>query len=159
MLLQTWIFLLRKTKPRVLRNFRACFPYKKWQNDNVNFYVNKYNWAGLWKMYCFLLSSCIIDTIFLFNTVKLLWLNLRCIKRYRNKGYLISSAVIALKSEGWQVDVSEQGSVRLWLQTEALSSAAVLRLILNDCEISSTPVTVWSDFDMNNKAICMRIFL
>uniref|UniRef100_A0A8C2E8P5 Myomesin 3 n=1 Tax=Cyprinus carpio TaxID=7962 RepID=A0A8C2E8P5_CYPCA len=56
-----------------------------------------------------------------------------------NKGYLISSAVIALKSEGWQVDVSEQGSVRLWLQTEALSSAAVLRLILNDCEISSTP--------------------
>uniref|UniRef100_A0A673JQS7 Myomesin-3-like n=1 Tax=Sinocyclocheilus rhinocerous TaxID=307959 RepID=A0A673JQS7_9TELE len=47
--------------------------------------------------------------------------------------------VIALKSEGWQVDVSEQGSVRLWLQTEALSSAAVLRLILNDREISSTP--------------------
>uniref|UniRef100_A0A673JLD0 Myomesin-3-like n=1 Tax=Sinocyclocheilus rhinocerous TaxID=307959 RepID=A0A673JLD0_9TELE len=32
--------------------------------------------------------------------------------------------VIALKSEGWQVDVSEQGSVRLWLQTEALSSAS-----------------------------------
>ncbi len=63
--------------------------------------------------------------------------------------FWISCAVIALKSEGWQVEVSEQGSVRLWLQTEALSSSAVLRLILNDREISSTPVTVWLDSDIN----------
>uniref|UniRef100_A0A3B5BB06 Myomesin 3 n=1 Tax=Stegastes partitus TaxID=144197 RepID=A0A3B5BB06_9TELE len=46
--------------------------------------------------------------------------------------------VIALKS-GWQVEVSEKGSVRLWLQTESLSNAAELRLIFNDREISSTP--------------------
>lgn len=48
-------------------------------------------------------------------------------------------AVIALKS-GWQVEVSEEGDVRLWLQTEGLSDAAELRLIFNDREISSTPV-------------------
>uniref|UniRef100_A0A3Q1AWS3 Myomesin 3 n=1 Tax=Amphiprion ocellaris TaxID=80972 RepID=A0A3Q1AWS3_AMPOC len=47
-------------------------------------------------------------------------------------------AVIALKS-GWQIEVSETGSVRLWLQTESLSNAAELRLIFNDREISSTP--------------------
>uniref|UniRef100_A0A3Q4GV39 Myomesin 3 n=1 Tax=Neolamprologus brichardi TaxID=32507 RepID=A0A3Q4GV39_NEOBR len=39
----------------------------------------------------------------------------------------------------WQVEVSEKGSVRLWLQTESLSNAAELRLIFNDREISSTP--------------------
>lgn len=49
------------------------------------------------------------------------------------------SAVIKLKS-GWQVEVSEQGNVRLWLQTETLSNSAELRLICNDREISSTPV-------------------
>lgn len=48
-------------------------------------------------------------------------------------------AVIALKS-AWQVEVSEKGDVRLWLQTENLSNAAELRLIFNDREISSTPV-------------------
>lgn len=48
-------------------------------------------------------------------------------------------AVIALKS-GWQVEVSEKGAVRLWLQTESLSNSAELRLIFNDREISSTPV-------------------
>lgn len=47
--------------------------------------------------------------------------------------------MIALKS-GWQVEVSEKGHVRLWLQTESLSNAAELRLIFNDREISSTPV-------------------
>uniref|UniRef100_A0A3Q1GUW9 Myomesin 3 n=1 Tax=Acanthochromis polyacanthus TaxID=80966 RepID=A0A3Q1GUW9_9TELE len=47
-------------------------------------------------------------------------------------------AVIALKS-GWQIEVSETGSVRFWLQTESLSNAAELRLIFNDREISSTP--------------------
>uniref|UniRef100_A0A3B3Z907 Uncharacterized protein n=1 Tax=Periophthalmus magnuspinnatus TaxID=409849 RepID=A0A3B3Z907_9GOBI len=47
-------------------------------------------------------------------------------------------AVIGLKT-GWQVEVSEEGRVRLWLQTESLSDAAELRLILNDQEIHSTP--------------------
>uniref|UniRef100_A0A3B1IHV5 Myomesin 3 n=1 Tax=Astyanax mexicanus TaxID=7994 RepID=A0A3B1IHV5_ASTMX len=42
-------------------------------------------------------------------------------------------------SEGWQVEVSDQGAVRLWLQTEPLSSSADLRMILNDREITSTP--------------------
>lgn len=53
--------------------------------------------------------------------------------------HLFLLAVIALKS-GWQVDVSEKGDVRLWLQTESLSNAAELRLIFNDREITSTPV-------------------
>uniref|UniRef100_A0A3B1K1B2 Myomesin 3 n=1 Tax=Astyanax mexicanus TaxID=7994 RepID=A0A3B1K1B2_ASTMX len=48
-------------------------------------------------------------------------------------------SVIALRSEGWQVEVSDQGAVRLWLQTEPLSSSADLRMILNDREITSTP--------------------
>lgn len=47
--------------------------------------------------------------------------------------------VIDLKS-GWQVEVSDQGDVRLWLQTESLSDAAELRLIFNDREITGTPV-------------------
>uniref|UniRef100_A0A3B3Z9K1 Uncharacterized protein n=1 Tax=Periophthalmus magnuspinnatus TaxID=409849 RepID=A0A3B3Z9K1_9GOBI len=50
-------------------------------------------------------------------------------------------AVIGLKT-GWQVEVSEEGRVRLWLQTESLSDAAELRLILNDQEIHSTPVRI-----------------
>uniref|UniRef100_A0A4W5MM65 Myomesin 3 n=1 Tax=Hucho hucho TaxID=62062 RepID=A0A4W5MM65_9TELE len=45
--------------------------------------------------------------------------------------------LIALRSK-WQVEVSEKGNVRLWMQTESLSNAAELRLILNDREISST---------------------
>uniref|UniRef100_A0A3B4BU57 Myomesin 3 n=1 Tax=Pygocentrus nattereri TaxID=42514 RepID=A0A3B4BU57_PYGNA len=57
--------------------------------------------------------------------------------------------LIGLRSEGWQVDVSEQGAVRLWLQTEPLSSAAELRMILNDKEISSTPARKIS-FDRPN---------
>uniref|UniRef100_A0A8C7ZS37 Myomesin 3 n=1 Tax=Oryzias sinensis TaxID=183150 RepID=A0A8C7ZS37_9TELE len=52
--------------------------------------------------------------------------------------FLIPLAVIALKS-GWEVEVSEKGGVRLWLQTESLSNAAELRLICNDHEISGTP--------------------
>lgn len=48
-------------------------------------------------------------------------------------------AVIAVKT-GWQIEVSEKGDVRLWLQTESLSNNAELRLIFNDREISSTPV-------------------
>uniref|UniRef100_A0A3P9LA78 Myomesin 3 n=1 Tax=Oryzias latipes TaxID=8090 RepID=A0A3P9LA78_ORYLA len=52
--------------------------------------------------------------------------------------FFIPLAVIALKS-GWEVEVSEKGGVRLWLQTESLSNAAELRLICNDHEISGTP--------------------
>ncbi|XP_073781636.1 myomesin-3 [Danio rerio] len=61
------------------------------------------------------------------------------LERLTELSWHIRNPLIGLRSEGWQVEVSEQGSVRLWLQTEALSSAAVLRLILNDREISSTP--------------------
>ncbi|XP_051576030.1 myomesin-3-like [Myxocyprinus asiaticus] len=60
------------------------------------------------------------------------------LERLTELSWQVRNPLIALKS-GWQVDVSEQGNVRLWLQTEALSSAAVLRLILNDREITSTP--------------------
>uniref|UniRef100_A0A3B3CM22 Myomesin 3 n=1 Tax=Oryzias melastigma TaxID=30732 RepID=A0A3B3CM22_ORYME len=55
-----------------------------------------------------------------------------------SSSYDFTAEVIALKS-GWEVEVSEKGSVRLWLQTESLSDAAELRLICNDHEISSTP--------------------
>uniref|UniRef100_A0A8D3DFV6 Myomesin 3 n=1 Tax=Scophthalmus maximus TaxID=52904 RepID=A0A8D3DFV6_SCOMX len=55
-----------------------------------------------------------------------------------SSSYDFTAKVIALKS-GWQVEVSEEGDVRLWLQTEGLSDAAELRLIFNDREISSTP--------------------
>ncbi|XP_041963044.1 myomesin-3 isoform X2 [Alosa sapidissima] len=59
------------------------------------------------------------------------------LERLTELGWHIRNPLIQLKS-GWKVDVSEQGNVRLWLQTEALSNAAELRLILNDKEISST---------------------
>uniref|UniRef100_A0A8B9HJK6 Myomesin 3 n=1 Tax=Astyanax mexicanus TaxID=7994 RepID=A0A8B9HJK6_ASTMX len=55
------------------------------------------------------------------------------------EGKIHRLSVIALRSEGWQVEVSDQGAVRLWLQTEPLSSSADLRMILNDREITSTP--------------------
>lgn len=48
-------------------------------------------------------------------------------------------SVIDLKS-GWQVEVSEDGQVRLWLQTEGLSDSAELHIIFNDREIYSSPV-------------------
>lgn len=48
-------------------------------------------------------------------------------------------SVIDLKS-GWQVEVSEDGQVRLWLQTEGLSDSAELHLIFNDREIYNSPV-------------------
>uniref|UniRef100_A0AAY4BH06 Myomesin 3 n=1 Tax=Denticeps clupeoides TaxID=299321 RepID=A0AAY4BH06_9TELE len=60
------------------------------------------------------------------------------LERLTELGWHIRNPLIALKS-GWNVDISEQGGVRLWLQTEALSNAAELQLILNDREISSTP--------------------
>lgn len=60
------------------------------------------------------------------------------LEHLKELSWQIRNPLIALKS-GWQVEVSETGSVRLWLQTESLSNAAELRLIFNDQEISSTP--------------------
>ncbi|XP_047454895.1 myomesin-3 [Mugil cephalus] len=59
------------------------------------------------------------------------------LERLKELSWQVRNPLIALKS-GWQVEVSEKGSVRLWLQTESLSNAAELRLIFNDREISST---------------------
>lgn len=41
---------------------------------------------------------------------------------------------------GWNVEVLEQGEVRLWLEVEKLSPAAELHLIFNEKEIFSSPV-------------------
>lgn len=41
---------------------------------------------------------------------------------------------------GWNVEVLEQGQVRLWLEVEKLSPAAELHLIFNEKEIFSSPV-------------------
>ncbi|KAL2084759.1 hypothetical protein ACEWY4_020277 [Coilia grayii] len=60
------------------------------------------------------------------------------LERLRELAWHIRNPLIELKS-GWNVDVSEEGNVRLWLQTEPLSNDAELHLILNDREISSTP--------------------
>ncbi|XP_041844433.1 myomesin-3 [Melanotaenia boesemani] len=60
------------------------------------------------------------------------------LERLKELSWQVRNPLIALKS-GWQVEVSEKGNVRLWLQTESLSNAAELRLICNDKEISSTP--------------------
>ncbi|XP_007934065.1 myomesin-3 [Orycteropus afer afer] len=50
----------------------------------------------------------------------------------------IKNPVIKLIS-GWNVEVLEQGEVRLWLEVEKLSPAAELHLIFNDKEIFSSP--------------------
>ncbi|XP_034468054.1 myomesin-3 [Hippoglossus hippoglossus] len=60
------------------------------------------------------------------------------LERLKELSWQVRNPLIGLKS-GWQVEVSEEGDVRLWLQTESLSDAAELRLIFNDHEISSTP--------------------
>ncbi|XP_076593460.1 myomesin-3 [Chaetodon auriga] len=60
------------------------------------------------------------------------------LERLKELSWQVRNPLIALKS-GWQVEVSEKGDVRLWLQTESLSNSAELRLIFNDREISSTP--------------------
>ncbi|KAG7216849.1 hypothetical protein INR49_001503 [Caranx melampygus] len=59
------------------------------------------------------------------------------LERLKELSWQVRNPLIALKS-GWQVEVSEKGDVRLWLQTESLSNAAELRLIFNDREITST---------------------
>ncbi|KAM9436580.1 myomesin-3 [Clarias gariepinus] len=71
------------------------------------------------------------------------------LERLMELSWNIRNPLIALRSEGWQVDVLEQGNVRLWLQTEPLSNAAELHMILNDKEISSTP-TRKINFDKAN---------
>ncbi|KAK5861967.1 hypothetical protein PBY51_017402 [Eleginops maclovinus] len=60
------------------------------------------------------------------------------LERLKELSWKVRNPLIALKS-GWQVEVSEKGDVRLWLQTESLSDDAELRLIFNDREISSSP--------------------
>ncbi|XP_026173045.1 myomesin-3 [Mastacembelus armatus] len=60
------------------------------------------------------------------------------LERLKELSWQVRNPLIALKS-GWQVEVSDKGDVRLWLQTESLSDAAELRLIFNDREVSSTP--------------------
>ncbi|XP_011603400.2 myomesin-3 [Takifugu rubripes] len=60
------------------------------------------------------------------------------LERLKELSWEIRNPLINLKS-GWQVEVSEEGNVRLWLQTESLSDSAELRLIFNDREISSSP--------------------
>ena len=46
---------------------------------------------------------------------------------------------------GWNVEILEQGEVRLWLEVEKLSPAAELHLIFNEKEIFSSPVTGGSE--------------
>ncbi|KAI4811453.1 hypothetical protein KUCAC02_014362, partial [Chaenocephalus aceratus] len=60
------------------------------------------------------------------------------LERLKELSWQVRNPLIDLKS-GWQVEVSEKGEVRLWLQTESLSDEAELRLIFNDKEISSSP--------------------
>ncbi|XP_057691458.1 myomesin-3-like [Corythoichthys intestinalis] len=60
------------------------------------------------------------------------------LERLKELSQQVRNPLITLKS-GWNVDVSETGGVRLWLQTESLSDDAELRVVFNDKEISSTP--------------------
>ncbi|KAK0142941.1 Myomesin-3 [Merluccius polli] len=59
------------------------------------------------------------------------------LERLTELSWQIRNPLVGLRS-GWQVEVREDGGVRLWLQTEPLSADAELRLILNDREITST---------------------
>ncbi|KAE8289138.1 Myomesin-3 Myomesin family member 3 [Larimichthys crocea] len=72
------------------------------------------------------------------NYLRLLFYFFADLERLKELSWQVRNPLIALKS-GWQVEVSEKGGVRLWLETESLSNAAELRLIFNDREISSTP--------------------
>ncbi|XP_008429299.1 myomesin-3 [Poecilia reticulata] len=60
------------------------------------------------------------------------------LERLKDLSWQVRNPLIALKST-WQVEVSEKGGVRLWLQTESLSNSAELRLVFNDREISTSP--------------------
>ncbi|XP_037684110.1 myomesin-3 [Choloepus didactylus] len=58
--------------------------------------------------------------------------------KLKKLSHLIRNPVIKLIS-GWNVDILEQGEVRLWLEVEKLSPAAELHLIFNEKEIFSSP--------------------
>ncbi|XP_004679437.1 PREDICTED: myomesin-3 [Condylura cristata] len=60
------------------------------------------------------------------------------LNKLKKLSHEIRNPVIRLFS-GWNVDVLEQGQVRLWLQVEKLSPAAELHLIFNEKEIFSSP--------------------
>ncbi|KAL4657592.1 myomesin-3 [Arapaima gigas] len=60
------------------------------------------------------------------------------LKRMLDLSWQVRNPPISLKSP-WQVEVTEQGGVRLWLQTEPLTDAAELHLVFNDKEITSSP--------------------
>ncbi|KAJ3598192.1 hypothetical protein NHX12_001703 [Muraenolepis orangiensis] len=59
------------------------------------------------------------------------------LERLTELSWQIRNPLVGLRS-GWQVEVREDGGVRLWLQTEPLSAGAELRLVLNDREIAGT---------------------
>lgn len=60
------------------------------------------------------------------------------LNRLKKLSHEIRNPVIKLIS-GWNVDILEQGEVRLWLEVEKLSPAAELHLIFNEKEIFSSP--------------------
>ncbi|XP_068393888.1 myomesin-3 [Eschrichtius robustus] len=60
------------------------------------------------------------------------------LNKLKKLSHEIRNPVIKLIS-GWNVDILEQGEVRLWLEVEKLSPAAELHLIFNEQEIFSSP--------------------
>ncbi|XP_018582424.1 myomesin-3 [Scleropages formosus] len=60
------------------------------------------------------------------------------LERMLELSWQIRNPLITLKTP-WQVEVTQQGAVRLWLQTEPLTEDAELCLVFNDKEISSRP--------------------
>ncbi|XP_028615636.1 myomesin-3 [Grammomys surdaster] len=60
------------------------------------------------------------------------------LNKLKKLSHEIRNPVIKLIS-GWNVDILEQGEVRLWLEVEKLSPAAELHLIFNEKEIFSSP--------------------
>uniref|UniRef100_A0A8C9QCD0 Myomesin 3 n=1 Tax=Spermophilus dauricus TaxID=99837 RepID=A0A8C9QCD0_SPEDA len=60
------------------------------------------------------------------------------LNRLKKLSHEIRNPVIKLIS-GWNIDILEQGEVRLWLEVEKLSPAAELHLIFNQKEIFSSP--------------------
>ncbi|XP_017175712.1 myomesin-3 isoform X1 [Mus musculus] len=60
------------------------------------------------------------------------------LNKLKKLSHEIRNPVIKLIS-GWNVEILEQGEVRLWLEVEKLSPAAELHLIFNEKEIFSSP--------------------
>ncbi|XP_008060365.1 myomesin-3 [Carlito syrichta] len=60
------------------------------------------------------------------------------LEKLKKLSHEIRNPVIKLIS-GWNIDILEQGEVRLWLEVEKLSPAAELHLIFNQKEIFSSP--------------------